>query len=290
MGKPNLVPIIGAVDLFESERIIMTPEIAMSMLEFNKLNRPMSDQHMKRIAAQIVDGKWRFNGDTIKVSRDGGILDGQHRLWAIIEAKTGVETMIVRGIERDAFATIDTVRKPRSGGDTLALLGASRHRNIIATAITWYIRYLRGVLEAYKAPSNKVENSDIEAAFVANPNMAKAVDKAMRIRRLANPSIVGFIYYIASSRNPEAAERMLAVLENPAGVAVTDPFFVLRTHFASGYDAKRKDPVVSIALTIKALNAACRGQQVKHLKWQSQGDAAEKFPKLDIVVSQRGAA
>lgn len=282
---------VGQHDMaFDGVRVMLTPERATELLEHNQLNRPVKDQHVKRIAAQIVGGKWRFNGDTIKISDDGGILDGQHRLWAIIEAKVAVETIIIRGIAREAFATIDTVRAPRSGGDTLSLLGVSRHRNIVSGALCWYLRHRRGVLESYRAPQNRVENSDIEAAFEQNRNIAKAVDKAMRIRRLANPSVMGFVYYVASTRNPALAERMMAVLENPAGVSVTDAFFMLRSHFASGFDPKKRDPVQSIALAFKALNAAHNDLELKHLKWQSQGQAAEEFPRLNIMADKAEAA
>src|SRR5690606_5321337 len=77
------------------EKIVLTPDTAVRLLERNTLNRPLSDQHVKRIASQISAGKWRFNGDTIKLSECGDVLDGQHRLWAVIEAKKPVETLIV---------------------------------------------------------------------------------------------------------------------------------------------------------------------------------------------------
>jgi hypothetical protein len=275
---------------FNCVREIVTPERATELLEHNRLNRPIRDQHVKRIVGQILDGKWRFNGDTIKISDDGSVLDGQHRLWAIIESKTPVETMLLWGIAREAFATIDTVRAPRSGGDTLSLLGVARHRNVVSGALAWYIRYKRGVLETYRAPQNKVENADIESAFENNRNIVKAIEQAMSVRRLVNPSVLGFIYYVAANRNAALAARMLAVLQNPAGVSVDDAFFLLRSHFASGYDPRKRDPVQSIALAFKALNAAHNGLQLRHLKWQSQGQVAEAFPQLNILPDKAEAA
>src|SRR5215471_7565954 len=96
------------------DTIILSPERAAELLEHNSYNRPLSQPHVERIARQIRDGKWKFNGDTIKISTNGDVLDGQHRLWAVLEAKKAIETVIVYGIERDAFATIDTIRKHRS--------------------------------------------------------------------------------------------------------------------------------------------------------------------------------
>lgn len=275
---------------FDAVREMVTPERATELLEHNRLNRPVRDQHVRRIVSQILDGKWRFNGDTIKISDDGSVLDGQHRLWAIIESKTAVETIVIRGIAREAFATIDTVRASRSGGDTLSLLGVTRHRNIASGALAWYIRHKRGVLETYRAPQNKVENSDIESAFERNRNIVKAVEQVMRVRRLVNPAVLGFVYYVAANRNPALAARMLAVLENPARVSVNDAFFLLRSHFTSGDGPKKHDPVQSIALAFKALNAAHSGLELKHLKWQSQGQAAEEFPQLNILPNKAEAA
>lgn len=246
------------------------------------LNRPLSDQHVRRLSNQMLTGKWRYNGDTIKISNDGGILDGQHRLWAVVESKQPIETAIVRGIDREAFSTIDTLRKPRSGADVLALSGATRNRNHMSSALQWLLRWRRGILETYKAPVNRVENSDIEMLYAENPGIERALDRVKHLRGLANPAVVGFFYYILTNRSPELAEQMVSILENPAGVSMHHPFFRLRMYFASDH-LRRKDPVISIALMVKAANAAYHNQEIKSLLWRNQGTSPEKFPKLEIA-------
>ena len=172
--------------------VTITPEDAMALLEANASNRPLNDQHVKRIARKIIEGKWRFNGDTITVSSTNYILDGQHSLWVIIESKTAVETIVVHGIEPDAFATIDTLRKSRSGSDVLALLGATSHRSTISVALQWLTRWQRKCIENYRAPQNKIENSDVEQAYRDNPGIARAAEIASRLRGLANPGMIAF--------------------------------------------------------------------------------------------------
>ncbi len=235
--------------------VTITPEDAMHMLESNETNRPLNDQHVRRIARQ-------------------------HRLWAIIEAKMPVETIVVRGIEPEAFATIDTLRKPRSGADVLALLGATHHRVVLSTALQWLTRWQRKCLEEYRAPKNRIENSDVELAFRDNPGMARAAASANKLRGLANPGLIAFFYFILTNRKPDLAERMMATLENPAGVGINDPFFRLRGYFAS--DKARKDPLTTIALMVKAANAAHRGTEVRVLSWRTQGSFPEPFPTLDV--------
>lgn len=263
--------------------VTLTVEDASYLLEANKANRPLNQQHVNRIAAQIRDGKWRFNGDTIKISSTNDVLDGQHRLWAVIEAKMPIQTIVVRGIQPEAFATIDTLRKPRSGSDVLALLGVTNNRSTISVALQWLLRWQRKTLTEYKAPVNRIENSDVEQAYRDNPGIARAAERAHKLRGIGNPGLIAFFYYVLTNRNPDLAERMIHTLENPAGVGVNDPFFRLRQYFISDYT--RKDGLVTIALMIKASNAAAEGREVKALTWRNQGAVPEPFPTLDVIQS-----
>lgn len=271
----------------DMERVIVTPEMAMQLLEHNKTNRPVSTPHVHRIAAQIIAGKWRFNGDTIKVAKDGDVLDGQHRLWAVVEAKKPIDTIIIYGIERDAFATVDTLRKPRSGADILSLCGVEINKGAVSTALQWLIRYYRKALLDYKSPSNRIENSDIENTFAENRGIIRAVDRVAKLKGLYNRGILAFLYYIIYNRNPDLAERMICTLENPAGVSVNDPFFKLRLYFLN--NGGRKDAIVAIAMAIKAANLAYLNKQTQNLSWKNQGKSGEEFPNLDVTKKIGGS-
>jgi hypothetical protein len=264
------------------EVVWITPELATKMLDHNKLNRPLRQVHVNRIARLITGDRWKFNGDTVKIAYTGDVLDGQHRLWAIILANTAVQTIVVYGIDPDAFSTIDTVRQLRSGADVLALhLGKdSKYRTQLATAYSWLLRWQRGVLPGYRDPGNKIENDEIEQALAAHPGLSNAVERTMKLRTLVTPAILAFMYYVLTNRDQELAERMVNTLEDPAGVAVNDPFFRLRV-FLTGVQ-KRKDPLVVIALAIKAANAAKRGEKVQVLSWRNQGRTPEAFPTLEV--------
>ena len=273
--------IAAAVIAMQPQKILLTPQRATELLEKNMLNRPISDQHMARIARQITAGKWRYNGDTIKIAVNGDVLDGQHRLWAIIEANMAVETVIVYGIAREAFSTIDTVRRLRSGGDTIALSGQRVYRNQIAGALGWLLRWERGTIETYRLPAHRIENSDIEAAYAEHPGIERAVGRAMKARLVANPAITGFAYYVMSTKNPHIAETFIEVLINPVATPATHPFFLLRAYFLESKQ-KVKDPIVSIALVFRAANFVAGGREVAQLRWVNQGQKPEPFPVLDI--------
>ena len=111
--------------------------------------------------------------------------------------------------------------------------GVSRYRSILSTALQWLIRWQRKCLEQYRAPTNRIENSDIEMAFHDNPGMERAVERTAQLRSVANPSLCAFFYFVVFNRNPDLAERMISTLENPAGVGINDPFFRLRIYFTA---------------------------------------------------------
>ena len=84
------------------ERI--TPETAASMLQLNTGNRPVVAKHVTAIAREITEGRWQINGDTVCFS-DDRLVDGQHRLMAIIKAGIPIQTFVVRGISSESFIT-----------------------------------------------------------------------------------------------------------------------------------------------------------------------------------------
>ncbi len=259
-------------------QVTITPEMAMELLEHNHLNRPLSQAHVNRIAAQIRTGKWRFNGDTIKISDDGEVLDGQHRLWAIIEAKMPVDTIIVYGVKPDAFQTVDTIHRHRSHADALALVGVAEHRRELAAAIAWLVRFQRGV---FRGPFARVENAEVEQMFEQHPAMAEAVLRAKKaVRGYASPGLIGFLYYILVNRDPMVAERFIVTLENPTAKSVDDPFFRLRNYLVNAKLRNGVDAIMTIALTIRAANAAHEGRKIQNLVWRNQGQTAEPFPTL----------
>ncbi len=281
MSGTNVVKLTANKKDSKPQIISLTPEMAVDLLEHNQNNRPLSDKHVQRIARQIIGGHWRFNGDTIKIAKTGDVLDGQHRLWAVIEAKKAVDTILVTGIERDAFATIDTVRKTRSAGDTLALCGVERHRQQVGQALMWLLRYQRGCIETWRDPTMKIENSDVEEAWGAHPGMLDAVVKMRQCRKLSSVAPLAFIYYVIANRDEDLAERFLETLIDPSHVSVNDPIFRFRAYLTE-FTEKTKDPVYTIALAFKALNAVKSKKRVDRLQWRRQGPKREMFPKLEI--------
>lgn len=106
------------------EIVTITPEIAKRLLEMNDGNRPLSDRLVQEIVADIEHGFWQLNGETIIVSKDGLLNDGQHRLEAIVRAGRPVQSAVMFGVSRDARMTVD-MGKQRTTANFLAMDGAA---------------------------------------------------------------------------------------------------------------------------------------------------------------------
>ena len=83
-----------------------------------------------------------LNGETVKIASDGTILDGQHRLYACIQAGVPFETVVIRGLPPEAQDTIDT-GMARKFADQLALRGEV-NTPLLAAITRWAMRWLRG--------------------------------------------------------------------------------------------------------------------------------------------------
>jgi hypothetical protein len=71
-----------------SQTMVVTPELAEQWLKANTLNRPVRKSRVKAYARDIQNGRWRFNTQGISFGTDGSLIDGQHRLMAVVEAMT----------------------------------------------------------------------------------------------------------------------------------------------------------------------------------------------------------
>lgn len=64
----------------------ITPFVAELMLRGNISNRPVRKQRVDMYADDMLNGRWASNGESIVVTESGKLVNGQHRLLAILKA------------------------------------------------------------------------------------------------------------------------------------------------------------------------------------------------------------
>lgn len=115
----------------------VSPELAERWLERNTKNRPIRQRDVDKYARDMASGNWLMTGEGIKFDVSGTLIDGQHRLWAIVEAGQAVRMMVVTGLPPEAQSVMDSGTK-RTAGDSLQLAGFKNYYNVAASARLGY--------------------------------------------------------------------------------------------------------------------------------------------------------
>lgn len=114
----------------------MDSSLAKWLLKHNMINRALRDKTVKQYARDMEAGKWSFTTQTISLSKNGDLLDGQHRLKAFLEAKSpkGIYFILVANLPREVQGFVDQGLK-RSTKDALNMLDSSYDFNIYESAV-----------------------------------------------------------------------------------------------------------------------------------------------------------
>ena len=100
----------------------LTPSMAARWLEGNTHNRSISQGHVERLAREMKAGRWRLTHQGIAFSVGGRLLDGQHRLWAVVMSDVSVPVRVFFNEPADVVEDIDG-GLARSAADRMMLSG-----------------------------------------------------------------------------------------------------------------------------------------------------------------------
>ncbi len=249
----------------------ITPKKAQEWLAQNKDNRPRRPAVVDRYAAAMKRGEWKMNGESIKFNCDGRLIDGQHRLLAIVSSGCTIETYVVRGLPVDAFDTIDQ-GAVRHLADVFARNGEV-NCHLLAGAIRWL-----GVLHDRKNWKSVGYTPDqAKSQLSEHPELRKSVSKVAgsNTKSLIPGSILATCHYLFARKDAALADIFVEGLIGGEGLKKSDPVYLLRERLIANGTATAKLPRETIAaLTIKAWNATREGKPMRTLKW-IEGDLPE---------------
>lgn len=252
----------------------ITPALAAEYLQHNTINRVPQRGRIRQIADEIEAGRWQLNGETIKFSVTGQLLDGQHRLFACVLAGRPIVSMVVRGLPEDAFPTIDT-GKPRTAADTLSRVGI-KHYAAVAAALAVVHRIERG-----KGWTAKVTNAEISELLTQHPGIHRSVDRYCKCAIMPG-STASSLHYLAHRRRPDLADEFWDRLLDGIGLRPGLPVYVLRNRLIQSITSNcRLLPEYTAAIAIKAWNSTVQGRtDVKVLHWVRDPNRPEEFPVI----------
>lgn len=98
----------------------ITPAIAAKMLAKNPNNRNIRPIHVGALANEMASGRWQLTSQGISIDVNGDVVDGQHRLSAIIKSGVTIQCVVARGVDPETLTAYDMGAK-RTIADALHL-------------------------------------------------------------------------------------------------------------------------------------------------------------------------
>lgn len=249
----------------EPVKMIITPEIATAMLQYNTDNRPISEGNVDRLASEIAKGAWMETPVPVIFSDKGRLIDGQHRLRAVIKSGLAIESWVAFGAKDEAFAVIDTGRK-RTGGDVFAIHGVP-NANAIAAMTKWLHVYMNNRAAAGGASGGsgaQITNADLYEFYLGLKGIHDSGSAHGRLKNngMPAPTAGAAVHYLCAQKNRTMADEFFRKLSTGVGFeSKRDPAYKLRERLTRAGDKKPSGRSV-FAYTVQAWNAARRRKHV----------------------------
>jgi len=133
--KPTLPTTINADD-GHIELMDITPEFAAELLRRRHPNqRALKLRYVTELAEAMEQGRWRWVADPIRLDGDLFVIDGQHRLAAVIKSGITMKGAVVATVTtKDAILSIDQGRS-RNLNDMRATRGQGVMARVVSGAV-----------------------------------------------------------------------------------------------------------------------------------------------------------
>lgn len=298
-GPENPVPVArpghfaAAAEGVVSQWILVTPAMAAHWLLNNFVNRPMSDDVIAAYTRDMLNGQWIQTHQGIAFNDRDHLIDGQHRLTAIVRSGMTVAMMATFGlpskIEGSEMTTMDAVDRgrTRSVADQLKIQHGMKNGSAIAS-ITAALANL-----CYNQRTRRLsvgQTLEIYRAFQESVDLIIAT-------RPKEPGIknVGVMAAFAFARtaDPQRAHRVESLYDYLSFGGDTPPGKPIRLlrDFLISDDAKllsRGTHRGVAELTLEALRLSLAGQDVEELNLSSAG--LDHFRSLIPEIVGKAAA
>jgi hypothetical protein len=264
--------------------------MAEKLLQESAPNRPFRRGRASGYATDMKHGRWLQTGEAIMIDKNGQLVNGQHRLTAIIWAETTVRLFIIEGVEPDVMGVLDT-GMPRTFGDQLSMRQMPNGKTLAAITrrmLLWdkgiYVatsKSFRDESGTARAPTHQ-ELSEYLAAHQELTEVASLAD-GWNIPQVQH-SLAGICAALFFRLNREMAVEFMDSWADGANLEPTNPIHVLRerivregpltvSSLGRNYSSELK-----IAYACIAWNAFREGRMIQKLQLPKGGISNAHYP------------
>lgn len=283
----------------KTEEKYVGPEMAEKFLATSDKNRAVSTGRVLTLANEMRLGKWVLNGENIIFSESGKLLDGQHRLLAIIESGCHVQLSITTGAPDTAFETINTGRS-RSHGDIGGMAEIVKPAlSMAAGAMIWRLYHHTSIGEVCPP----VLALRVVERFPAIQKWANFLSIQARSPVPPASFLTALVYLEDVASKPQMAERFFAGIDKGADLETGSPILALRNRMmnmrADGQIMNAPTCWAAVARTLTAVEAheelfklareSSSGRIRRPSLWQEHAANLPKAKRLDDMYPQESA-
>lgn len=203
----------------------VTPESAEEWLGKNLANRNVRARVVDSYARDMQNGRWQLTGEPIKFSVNGRLLDGQHRLQAVMAAGVPINMLVVRGLPDSRQSVMDSGAR-RTAGDALRLRGEA-HYSAMAAAARLAIVFESG--QPLDGRSSSVTHTEILEFVDARPDFREAVNVANHYKHTIDvpPSVLSLAVWMLARIDVEDCNKFIAQIAEKTHMKKGDAILAL---------------------------------------------------------------
>lgn len=234
----------------EYKEVVITPEMAKKILENNVINRTLKPHRIKLYAEEMKSGRWQLNGEDIHISKSGNLLDGQHRLLAIIEAGVPVKIGIKTNVSDDV--SIYDRGTPRSTSDILSFRGMDKtlaSKTVVSVVKLHYaIKRSKLILSDDMIQEFIEKNSDLLLHVIALIRARQGNKGGSRVNCKNACLMLGALYALNAGVGFDVLDKFFEIIytglpdnvNQNAAIVLRNDIIATRTLNGGGGDVRRK--------------------------------------------------
>jgi hypothetical protein len=266
------------------EDVMMTPEWAKQILSLNlSNNRNLVPSRVQTFSDAMRRCEWKLNGETVKMTSEGVLLDGQHRLHAVIRSGMTVPVTIAMGVPRDCMGTID-IGLARNVSHYLTIKKYSNSSKVAAMC-GWHLRWLNRQTSRRKIPLQPLARLTPELAenmVSINPGILESAsfigNLSHKLKGMIATSLAAYCHFLFSRRDKAKADDFVTMLAKGTNLTENDSIYKLRERLSAMSQSRSKFPDYDyMAVMIRAWNLFVAGKKIRQkIYWH---EASEDFPE-----------